>query len=357
MKINLIYLTNLNYRKSLFREIGKISKFTLIAGKKSPYDNIVSYTNCVGFNFSRLKNLFFFSGRHKLTFQIPTIKTLKLILNSRNSHFVFLGVDPHIISSIFYSLILISFGYKVSFWGHGTVGSGIVKFVRIFLFKKSHRIIVYGNNAEILSYPEFKHKVKVIGNTMNWEDYKKNSFSQNKKEKIEIIKLFFSGRINDSKKLIILLEACKKLKINYELVVIGEGNDEVFCRTYSEQNNINVKFLGAIYGDKVKEVMDWADVCIIPGKVGLSLAHAYGNDLPVIIHDDFSMHSPEYEIHTMNRSFLFEMDNSSDLMNKIQSLKFSKNLINDEVNDLKNSIIKHGYYPNEVAKKFVNALK
>lgn len=341
----------------MFKELAEISDFTLIAGTKSPYNNIVVDSDYKGYEVCSLKNVFLFKGRHKLTFQLPTWNFLKLIFNSRDAHFIFLGVDPHIVSSIFYFIFFKVIGYKVSWWGHGKLGNGLVGKVRFFLFKLSYRIIVYGNNAEVLLNPKLKNKVRIIGNTMNWEDYKEVNENINKKnDSKEGIKLLFTGRIVPSKKLHVLLEACSKLKIKYKLVVIGKGEHTKKYKMYSDKKHLNVKFNGEIYGKEVKDLMNWADVMVIPGKVGLSLVHAYGNNLPVIMHDSLDLHSPEYEIHTMNESFLFKKDDSSNLANKINDI-FSGNLIQEESKNCKESILKYGYFPDVVATKFLNSLK
>ena len=341
----------------MFKELGKISDFTLIAGDKSPYNNMVMNSDFEGYDFCFLKNKFLLKGRHRLTFQFPNKKVIKLILKSKDAHFVFLGVDPHIISSIFYSLILKIFGYKVSWWGHGTLGKGIIKAIRIYLYKQSYRILVYGNDAEVLSNLKLKNKVRVIGNTMNWEDYADSFSNHNYKLPIikDEIKILFSGRIVPNKKIDILLEACSKLKIKYKLVVIGDGDEVNQYKKYVKSNFLNVEFVGAQYGEKVKEIMSWANVMIIPGKVGLSLVHAYGNGLPVVIHDSFELHSPEHEIHTKNKDFLFKIDDSKDLANKITKI-FNNDLINKEINNCRESIEKNGYFPDIVASKFLSSL-
>ncbi len=358
MKINLIYLTTLNYRKSLFKELGNISDFTLVCGDKSPYKNIVFDDDCDGYKVCKLKNVFLLKGRHRLTFQLPNFKVLKLIFKTRNQHFVFLGVDPHIVSSLFYSFFLKLLGYKISWWGHGALGGGVIKAVRMVVFKYSHRILVYGNDAEVLSNSKLKHKVRVIGNSMNWEDYADtlSNKSTGVSPKRNGLNMVFSGRIVSDKKIEVLLEACLKLQVNYKLIIIGEGDELEPSKAYCEKHSLNVEFIGAQYGVKVKEVMEWADVMVITGKVGLSLVHAYGNNLPVIMHDRFELHSPEYEVHTNSDNFLFTMDNSDDLVIKLTNI-FKKDLIPDEVSLCQNSLRKYGYFPDVVSAKFVNSLK
>lgn len=357
MIVNLIYLTNLNYRKSLFEEISKHCEFNLIAGNKSPYSNIVVDESETKYNFYTIRNFFFLNGHHRLTFQMLSRKVLKLIRKPKESEFVFLGIDVHIFSSLLYALILIFLGYKVSWWGHGTLGKGLTKKIRVFIYKKSYRIIVYGNNSEVSRLISLKGKVRVIGNTMNWSDYSDNLL---KKEKLICYKtntelrMLFSGRIIKSKKLEILLNACKVLNINYHLKIIGDGDEVSLYKKYCLENSLNVTFLGAIYGEGVKNYMNWSDIMVIPGKVGLSLVHAYSNRLPVIIHDTFEEHSPEFEIHTMNKEFLFKKDSINDLSNKLEIIH-TKKLLPKETAHSSDMLYKYGYFPDIVASKFIES--
>lgn len=357
MNINIIYLTNLSYRESMFNELGKNSTYNLIAGDKSPYININTKANVNEYKFYKLKNYFLLKGRHRLTLQVPTSEVLKLVVKSKKAHFVFLGVDPHIVTSLFYSILLIFFGYKVSWWGHGTLGGGFIKFLRVLLYSLSHRILVYGHHSEASKHNKIKDKVRIVGNCMNWSDYAdpkelvKDTIKESNK-----LKIVFSGRIVAAKKIEVLLHACTKLNIPYEVRIVGEGEKKEDYENLCKSNDLNVKFLGKKYGKEVKNIMKWADIMVISGKVGLSLVHAYGNSLPVIMHDSFSLHSPEYEVHTMNEDFLFCIDDSKDLANKLTNM-FNNKLFYNEGKICLSNIKKYGYYPDLVAKKIISSLK
>lgn len=359
-KVFLVYLTNLHYRRSLFEELGKRSSFILLAGEKSPYigikNNELNLTN--HYSVIKLKNIFFLKGHHRLTFQIPHLSSFKLIMKFyKDAYFIFLGVDPHIITSIFYSFLISCFGGKVCWWGHGSLGDGIIKKIRLFLYKKAYRIFLYGRNLEIINNIELNKKSTIVGNCMNWEDYSVNFITQKGKKigKDKYIKLLFSGRIIQNKKIDVLLNACRKLEINYELVIIGDGPKITEYRSYCQEYNLNVKFVGNIYGENVKKIMAWADLMVIPGKVGLSIVHAYGNCLPVLMHSSFNYHSPEFEIHTMNNSFLFKMDDSNDLAGKIEFI-FKNKLLEAEMYQCMKNVYSYGYLPNMVADKIINSL-
>ncbi len=358
MRINLIYLTNLNYRKSLFDELGRISQFNLLAGSKSPYKNIVNNEkNSTKYKHYFIRNLFFLKGHHRVTFQVFGWNVLSFIRKSKKSHFIFLGIDPHIISSLIYVPILVLAGYKVSWWGHGTIGNGFVGQIRKYIYSKSHRIFVYGNYSEVSQIPKLRNQVKVIGNCMNWEDYSSSFLS--KKERVlktkKKINLIFSGRINSNKRIQVLLKACLELDIPYELRIIGNGVELEKFKYFSKENDLKVIFLGEMYGDDVKDQYAWADLMIIPGKVGLSIVHGYGNCLPVLMHSSYKNHSPEYEIHTMNKSFLFDMDSHIDLKDKITNI-WLNDLLQEETKRCAERVYEFGYLPNIVASKIKNSL-
>lgn len=357
IKVHIIYLTNLSYRESIFNELGIQSSYNLIAGDRSPYVNINTNANVNEYKFYKIKNFFLFKGRHRLTLQVPSIEVLKLVVKSKNAHFVFLGIDPHIITSLIYSFLLIIFGFNVSWWGHGKLGVGFVRFLRIGLFKLSNKILVYGHNSEVSKHNKIKSKVRVVGNCMNWSDYadQEKLFNTPKKESNKL-KIIFSGRIVEAKKMEILLDSFKMLNIPYEAKIIGEGDKKEDYINICKENNLNVTFTGKKYGEEVKKTINWADVMVIPGKVGLSLVHAYGNGLPVIMHNEFSLHSPEYEVHTMNEDFLFSFGDSKDLTKKLENM-FINRLFDNESKESISNMNKYGYYPDLVAKKIVQSLK
>lgn len=117
------------------------------------------------------------------------------------------------------------------------------------------RAIEYGIN-------EKKITVKYIG-------IDTNKFKINNKDIKERKKILFIGRLVEKKGIIYLLQAyllvCQRLpSISHELVVAGDGKQYTEAVHFAEENNLNVKFLGAISHEEVYRQLSTARVFCLP---------------------------------------------------------------------------------------------
>ncbi|MEQ9454462.1 MAG: glycosyltransferase family 4 protein [Phycisphaeraceae bacterium] len=84
----------------------------------------------------------------------------------------------------------------------------------------------------------------------------------------------------------------------FRAVLIGKGETAGELRALAEKLGVadHVLMPGAIYGDL--ELAPWflaADAFVYPANVGLSLIHAMGYGLPVVVGDDLASHNPEID--------------------------------------------------------------
>lgn len=87
------------------------------------------------------------------------------------------------------------------------------------------------------------------------------------------------------------------------LVVIGSGEEQPNLETLAAQLSVasSIRWLGAVYREE--DLAPWfmlAHCFVYPGSIGLSLLHAFLYGLPVVTHEDVSLHNPE--IHALRNN-------------------------------------------------------
>lgn len=229
-------------------------------------------------------------------------------------------------------------GKKIYFWTHGYLNNekGVKSFFRNLFYKMSDGLLLYGNNAKnILIKKGFSEKkLHVIYNSLDF-DLQSQLISEISSQEISDKKkslgikdyeslIIASGRLTKGKRFDLLVDLIKKINTqgkNCKLLIIGEGPEKEKIISYSKSCNVESKiiFFGACYDEKLLSLLySISDVCVVPGDIGLSAIHSLSYGLPVVTHDDFSTHKPEFEAITdgLNGSF-YKKDDLSDLAIKV----------------------------------------
>ena len=357
LKVILQYLSLPDYRRSLFSELSKDPKinFEVVCGKSSPYPFLKNYSPHKNTNVTYVHNKYFRVGKTTFTWQKHILKT---IISQKPNCVIMLGVDPTIISNFPLFIYLKLMGVKLFWWSHGTLGhQGMLgKLFRIFFYRLSDGVLLYNDDGmqRLINYNIDRHKLFVVGNCINHESYENPSINL-LGEKIKII---FSGRLEQRKKLEILFQAIKlfkERKILVELDIIGAGPSQDTLKAFVNTNNLEkeVTFHGAIYGKDADRVISSANVGVIPGLAGLSIIHYMARGLPVITNNNFTEHGPEVSaIHNGKNGYIFEDGNYYDLVDKI--LLTIKNLEVLSKNAL--FIVKKYYSPEFVKENIIKSI-
>ena len=231
-------------------------------------------------------------------------------------------------------------GKKVYFWTHGFRSSeqGIKGAVRLFFYQLANGLLLYGNHAkEILIDKGYPAKsMHVIYNSLDYSDQtarlsaikpksivdKKLQLGIRENEKIFIA----SGRITSDKRFDLLIDALQRLSLDkqsvYRLIIVGDGPERVAVEERAKKLSVieQVIFYGACYDEgEIALLISMADVFVVPGDIGLSGIHSLTYGTPVITHDDFSTHKPEYEaiVDGVNGGF-YRKGNLDDMVLKIK---------------------------------------
>ncbi|HKV25374.1 MAG TPA: glycosyltransferase [Candidatus Acidoferrum sp.] len=106
----------------------------------------------------------------------------------------------------------------------------------------------------------------------------------------------FVGALNKVKSLSFLLEASHRIRRSvpdFHLIVVGSGPEEAELRASAIQHPW-IHFLGAKFGQDKAELLEIADLFLLPGAVGLAILDSFAAGLPLLT-TSISTHGPEIE--------------------------------------------------------------
>ncbi len=175
--------------------------------------------------------------------------------------------------------------------------------LRYHLFNYVHGIsdslILYSRNCLGFVKPCYRSKVFVANNTLNFEDFPRIDESKEmiKREfKLPFNKVvLFVGRMDTEKgrkrvdHLVDIFHSIERTDIG--LVLVGSGMNDGLRARLCQRNTI---YLGEVHDEKdigISKIFKMADICVIPGHVGLGLNQAFFWGLPVITEE--GKHPPE----------------------------------------------------------------
>jgi glycosyltransferase involved in cell wall biosynthesis len=97
--------------------------------------------------------------------------------------------------------------------------------------------------------------------------------------------IIYVGRLQARKKIDTLINVCAKLpeEIKPNLWIVGDGQVMDELKSLAETRYPATKFLGALYGEPLKELYLQADLFVLPGTGGLAIQEAMSYGLPVIV--------------------------------------------------------------------------
>ena len=105
-----------------------------------------------------------------------------------------------------------------------------------------------------------------------------------KKNKQEPPCLLFVGRLQERKRLDLLIQACSRLpaKLQPRLLIVGDGPGRESLQKLAERNYPSTQFVGAVHGSNLEPYFLAADLFVLPGTGGLAIQQAMGWSLPII---------------------------------------------------------------------------
>ncbi|MCX6069344.1 MAG: glycosyltransferase [Chloroflexi bacterium] len=96
------------------------------------------------------------------------------------------------------------------------------------------------------------------------------------------LRLFFVGRLQERRRLDLLLEACGAIEPQPEVRIAGDGPDRARLEAIAGRVLPEAVFLGDLRGESLRAAFEQADLFVLPGTGGLALQQALAAGLPVI---------------------------------------------------------------------------
>lgn len=310
------------YRLPIFRELMQSNsvEYTVISGNTAEKeiklineDHRNQPLNQGGLRWKYIDNVWLL--KKKFLWQSGLVRE---IFKGDYDSFIFLG-SPYFLSTWIGVILAKIKGKKVYYWMHGVYkdNPGLVDYVKLFgFYKLAHGFFMYGHRAaDILK----KYKVRdekdihVIYNSLAYEEnlaLRRNldvadilHFRQREFQDSSTPIVVFIGRLNDVKRLDLLIQAQEILKkkhgkVFFNSIIIGAGQETDNLKQLAETLGLsaNIVFKGAIYDEATNgELLMHADLCVTPGEVGLTAIHSLAYGTPTISHDNLNIQMPEVE--------------------------------------------------------------
>ncbi|MBD5584535.1 MAG: glycosyltransferase [Clostridia bacterium] len=198
---------------------------------------------------------------------------------------------------------------KVYLWSHGWYGreGRIKRWLKKKFFGLADGTFLYGNYAREIAIQQGNNpdKLWVIHNSLDHAKHielRKTLTSSNIYENHfnnSDPTLIFIGRLTKVKQLDLIIYAVHNLKLkgeNYNLILVGDGEERKNLEVLAKKLNVDVWFYGGCYDDsQTAQLIFDADICISPGNVGLTAMHTMSFGTPVLTHSNFANQMPEFE--------------------------------------------------------------
>lgn len=335
----IVYHYFAHYREPVVRHLcaqqTPLPEITLISGQSSNLPALVTIdpdlanipvTNG-GLRWKFVKNIWFSKN---FLWQTGLIR---LALSTKFDTIIFLGQRGFI--STWLSVVLARMtGKRTLFWGHGFRHDrkGLRGLSNIWFQKLSNGLLLYGNWARQKALTKgFKDEnLYVVFNSLDYLEQKKLRSQITKDEVTSIRSSYFAfpdrplllsvARITTPKRLDLLIDAVKLLAdegLNVNALILGDGPVRESLIEHAEKLGLGdqVKLPGACHDEsKLACIFSAADLCVVPGAIGLTVMHSLVYGTPVITHDNPPDHGPEFEAVIPNKTGqFFEQENAQAL--------------------------------------------
>lgn len=309
--------------------------------------------------------------KEKIVWQhIPWVKIIK------NYDVIFVAGNPRVVTDVLFGTFCRLINKNVVLWtmAHSYRGNKITENIRLFWSKIFPIIFVYTdkeisflkskgfNSHYILGMNnglDQKKIDRIIADTDNTELLNWKILNNYDKRSI----IISCARLDKKNNFILVLKALPDLiQENPDIlwILIGAGEEEQFLKSEVQKMGLSnhVAFLGAIYEEsKLALYFLSASLFIHPSAIGLSLLHAFGYGLPVIVHGNEELHNPEFSAFKNGKTGLtFEKDNPNDLAIKIQSLLKNPDKIKEMGVNAQN-VVRNEYNVDIMVERFVKIVK
>lgn len=224
--------------------------------------------------------------------------------------YIMLG-EAYCVSSWLIALIAKLLGKRTICWTHGWYGreSGVKKIISKWFYSLFSEVLTYNDYAGRLladgGIPA--NRIRTIGNSLDSYTHRQmraqlrntDIFTSHFGNNHPV--LLYCGRIQQSKRLDLMIDAATRLKAqgrNVNLVFVGKDDEDVGLDKLAEAQGLaqSIWLYGPCYDeDTLAELFYNSALCVSPGNVGLTAVHALSFGCPVVTHDNLPYQGPEFE--------------------------------------------------------------
>ncbi|MDX6182206.1 glycosyltransferase [Flavobacterium sp. Fl-77] len=373
-KIKIAIVTNIipSYREHFYDIVLDNDSYEIevFCQSKVEGSNIKSSHERYGKKINILKSYSPFKSERLVIQFLPVFKLFK--------DFDILVVDGNLrhITQALLSTIFKIFGKKIVVWSNVYTfgGSKQKQSFRLKWWRIFDNFLMYTEkDVEELIKMDFKNKnILAINNGLNqnlidnqrqlWNNDLLLKFKKQHNINSENI-IISSGRVNIVNDHALTIEAIKIVKKSITdilWIVIGNGSELENLKEIIKKNDLdnNILLLGEIYEEDKK--CPWfliSKAFVHSGPIGLSLFNAFGYSLPVITHDYFSYHGPEFCLFEDGKTgYLFQYKNAHHFASKILEALEKENEIS-EIRKNVYDIVKSKNNTNIMASQFFKMIK
>tara|TARA_B100001758_G_C18371602_1_gene591720 strand:- start:365 stop:1453 length:1089 start_codon:yes stop_codon:yes gene_type:complete len=210
-----------------------------------------------------ISKVFFYLKRYLMIFKI--INADKIYIAIGITFFGVLKYAPFIFLSRFLGKEVIVHVHSNYLWKQYELLEGVKKRIFHYVLSKSNKGIVLSDSLKRNLNPFLDdQQIYVLENFA--EDF---LFESSKKKNTEELRIIFLSNLMLEKGIVDLLEALLALQdqgINFKAKIAGgiDSNMEKAMFAYFERLSENLEYLGVVYGDQKKELLDWGNVFVFP---------------------------------------------------------------------------------------------
>lgn len=253
--------------------------------------------------------------------------------------------DVHHLSSLLLAVKAKIRGIKVIWWGHhvSALAKPLNVRIRLMVCRALSDVVLCYTDAGIdfMKARGFK-RVYATGNTIDLVEVECEAIKFKDKQLLEpspltsTFNLLFCGVLREKTRVDILLHALAILKsrrpfsnsnLQFRLVIIGNGEKFAQWQQLAEVIGVSdmVEWTGELRGQtKLAPYFCRADLFVYPGRIGLSLMHAFAYRLPVVLNDNPADHGPEYVAFKPGENgWAFKYNDAEDMADKIAEASVS----------------------------------
>ena len=331
-----------DYRVPFFELLAQACKggMSLFAGQPRPEEGIQTATQLQHGEVRLARNLHIFSGSLYMCHQ----RGLVAWLEEWNPDALVLEANPRYLSSAAASAWMRKRGRKVIGWGLGAPpASGpfanIRRRRRIAFLKRFDGLIAYSERGA-REYAELGFAADRIFVAHNAVSPAPTIGLSRRPSAGKQLSVLFVGRLQQRKRVDLLLRAAAEMEPKPRLVIVGDGPERGDLERLARSVYPSALFAGSQKGAELERYFQEADLLVLPGTGGLAVQQAMAHALPVIVargdgtQDDLVRASNGWQIPSDDlASLVAAMRNAlSDLPRLRQMGSESLRIVSEEIN-------------------------